>query len=86
MSRLPKRATDKPGDSRGPSQPEATSFFRAATTAPLAHAVGFRHPACREPTIDAARYARPRNPPESERGLILRSIRAVFWEHFERAA
>lgn len=36
--------------------------------------------------IAGARYARPRNPADSDRGLILASLRAVFWEHFERAA
>jgi len=32
------------------------------------------------------RYARHRYAPDSERTLILRSIRAVFWLYFEKAA
>ncbi len=36
--------------------------------------------------IAGARYARPRNRPESERTLILESIRAVFWLRFSQAA
>ncbi|GIK17837.1 MAG: hypothetical protein BroJett004_00010 [Planctomycetota bacterium] len=32
------------------------------------------------------RYARHRNRPESERTLILESLRAVFWLRFSQAA
>lgn len=37
-------------------------------------------------SIAGARYARPRNRPESERTLILESLRAVFWLRFSQAA
>jgi len=37
-------------------------------------------------SIAGARYARHRNAPESEKTLILRSIRGVFWLHFAKAA
>ncbi len=47
--------------------------------------IGF-YPTLLSQRIAGARYARPRNPADSDRGLILASLRAVFWERFGQAA
>jgi hypothetical protein len=41
---------------------------------------------CNDLALSGARYARHRHAPDSERTLILRSIRAVFWLRFAEAA
>lgn len=60
--------------------------------AAMCQTLGCRYAATRSADFDTAgqlagaRYARHRNRPESERTLILESLRAVFWLRFSQAA
>lgn len=73
----PVRANGPPQDANG-RQRGGTGRARNANDRPESRS--------RADTLAGARYARHHHAPESDRTLILRSIRAVFWLRFEAAA